>query len=111
MKKLLSLAIFFFLAGSCHAQKAGERITSTLVILYNNSNTQLSILLGEVKMDTFKLRENEVWYSPTYKSNPIIKIQTKGHLVVYKLKLGMSYMIFWDGRKKYWDLIKIESRE
>jgi len=112
MKKLLSTVILSIFLITCKAQAVGERITKTLVTIYNNSNTRLSVLLGDpsVRMDTFKLKENEVWYSPTYANDPVIKVQTQHHVTTYQLRLGNSYMIFWNTKKKYWDIKKTQNR-
>lgn len=117
MKYLLSIVIFFILLVSCrtqaHSQQLGERLMSTAVGIYNSSNNKITILLGEssVKMDTFQVKENELWYSPSYNKNPIINIQTQNHLTTYQLKLGNYYMIFWNENKKYWDVKKTKKRQ
>ncbi len=113
MKRILNVVILFFLVIPCNAQQAGERITSTLVIIYNNSNSKISILLGPPagKMDTFNLKGNEVWYSPSYTKDPVIKIKTQSHVVNYQLRIGNSYMIFWNKKKKYWDITKTKNRK
>ncbi len=113
MKKTLSIIVFFLLIISCNAQQIGERITSTLVIIYNNSNSKISILLGfpPERMDTFNLKAHDVWYSPTYSKDPVIKIKTQAHVVTNQLRIGNSYMIFWNTKKKYWDIIKTKNRK
>jgi hypothetical protein len=112
MKHLLSVLIFSFLVFCSSAQTVGERITMPSVVIYNNSNTKKSILLGEtpLKMDTFKIKKNEVWFSPVYQNDPTIKIQTQSHITTYQLKLGNYYMIYWNGNKKYWDIKKTVKR-
>jgi len=113
MKCLIIVVIFSFFLINCNAQKNPERIGRTSVSIFNNSNSMLTILLGDpsVKMDTFKLKENQVWSSPTYKNDPKINIQTQNHTVAYQLRLGKSYMIFWNKPKKYWDIMEIKNRE
>ncbi len=113
MKYLLSLVIFSTLLIPCVAQQAGDRFTKTSVVIYNNSNNKMSISLGEspAKMDTFKLNKSEVWFSPVYNRNPIIKIRTQNHVISYQLRLGDYYMIFWNNKKKYWDIKKTNKRQ
>jgi hypothetical protein len=113
MKYLLSIAIFVTFFASCKAQQAGARFTNTSVVIYNNSNNKMAILLGEspAKMDTFKLNRSEVWFSPIYNHNPTIKIQTQNHVITYQLRLGNYYMIFWNDKKKYWDVEKTKKRQ
>ncbi len=108
MKSLLNTMIFTLLLNSCAAQTLGERVLQTSVVIYNNTNQKMSIVLGESanKMDTFRLKATEVWLSPSYKNNPTVKIQTKNHVVNYQLKLGNYYMIYWNNKKKYWDIKK-----
>jgi hypothetical protein len=57
-------------------------------------------------LDTFELKANEVWYSPAYTVDPIIKIQTQNIIKTYQLRLGKNYMIYWNKRKKFWDINK-----
>jgi hypothetical protein len=113
MKNLLNAITFSLLFSSCAAQQVGERIMQTSVVIYNNNNQKMTIVLGEpaIKMDTFILKGGEVWISPVYKKDPTIKIQTKSHVANYQLKLGNYYMIFWNGKKKYWDLKKTSKKK
>jgi len=113
MKKLLSALTISFLFISCAAQyQIADRITKTSVVIYNNTNNELNILLGsKTKLDTFKLEKNDVWLSQPYNFNPIFKIQTQNHIVTYQLRLGKYYMIFWNVKKKYWDLKKTKKRQ
>lgn len=108
MKHLLSILIIFISMFSCKAQQIGERLTKTSVVIFNNSKNSTSILLGESssQMDTFKLKGNEVWLSPAYAHNPMIKVQTGKRIISYLLKPGNYYMIFWNDKKKYWDVKK-----
>lgn len=112
MKKLLSLLPVILLFAHGIAQQAGERFTKTSVVIYNNTNNKTAILLGSAtKLDTFRLKENDVWFSPPFSFNPIIRLQTQGHIVTYQLKRGNYYMIFWNDKKKYWDLKKTKKRQ
>lgn len=112
MKKLLRLLPVILLFYSCDAQQAGERFTKTSVVIFNNTNNKTTILLGSTtKLDTFKLKENEVWFSPSFTFNPTFKLQTKNHTVAYQLRLDNYYMIFWNNKKKYWDLKKTKKRQ
>ena len=112
MKNLLSTLIICLLFFSGKAQSAGARITKTSVVIYNNSNSTKTILLGNSsKMDTFKIKENDVWFSPIFTFNPILSLQTEHHTATYQLRLDNYYMIFWNGNKKYWDLKKTKKRQ
>ena len=73
----------------------------------------ISLLLGEdsLRLDTFKIKGNDVWFSPGYRKDPIIFIQTQAHVSKYQLRLGNYYMIFWNGKKKYWDINKTQKRQ
>lgn len=108
MKNLINTGLFLLICNACLAQQVGTRIVETTVSLFNNSNNKLAILLGEPSsnMDTFELKANEVWYSPTYTINPIIKIQTRNIIKTYQLRLGKNYMIYWNKRKNVWDISK-----
>ena len=107
MKKILSIIPMILVFAFCAAQQVGERLTKSSVVIYNNTKNKKIILLGNnTKLDTFKLMENEVWLSPPFEYDPIFKLQTQNHVVNYQLKPGNYYMIFWNGKKKYWDLKK-----
>jgi hypothetical protein len=114
IKHSILILLFLILIGSsCKSQEAGVRITANLVVIYNNSNSKVSLLLGVpgAKPDTVSIKSNDVWYSPTYGSNPAIKIQTQKHISEYSLKLGNYYMVFWNSKKKYWDVKKTKPRQ
>ena len=113
MKQLFSISLFLFFIVSCAVQQVGERIAKTSLIIYNNSNNKKSFLLGEttLKMDTFKIKANEVWSSPVYNRHPIIKLQTQNHAVTYQLIIGKKYMVFWNVAKKSWDVKKMKKRQ
>jgi hypothetical protein len=115
MKYLLSSAFLSFIFISCLSQSKAlpNRITQTSVVIYNDSNNRLTVLLGDpsTKMDTIILMENDVWTSPPLSFDPIIKIQTKKHIGEYQLSLGKYYMIYWNDKKKYWDIIKTNKRD
>ncbi len=112
MKKLLSLISTFILFATCTAQNVqvvGDRISKTSVAIYNYSKNKTTILLGDsTKLDTFKIEDNSIWLSPPFKFNPIFKLQTQNFTVTYQLVLGNTYTIFWNDKKKYWDLKKIK---
>ena len=113
MKHLLSILIGILFLINCNSQQIGDRVTKTSVVIYNNSNYKISILLGvsTLKMDTFKLKEKEVWLSPVYNRDPTIKLQTQNKVIAYQLKLDNNYMIFWNDKKKYWDIQKTKKKQ
>lgn len=116
MKKLLSIipVILLFTSYAIAQEKvqAGARFTETAVAIYNNTTNKITFLLGSnTKLDTFTLKEKEVWLSPPFTFNPIFKMTTQNHTVTYQLKLNNAYMIFWNDRKKYWDLEKTQKRQ
>lgn len=113
MKYLISFIALFISFSTCNAQQAGERITKSAVVIFNNSNQDKYILLGETlaKADTFKIRKTEVWISPALKANPLIAIQTDTVVKTYQLKLGNYYMIYWNQRKKAWDIKRTIKRQ
>ncbi len=105
------MLISFLVLASCVAQKAGDKISKTSVVIYNDADNDVSFLLGETsKMDTFNVKENDVWFSPSFSFNPIIKLQTQSHILLYELRLGNYYMIYWNADKKYWDIKKTKKR-
>lgn len=107
MKNLLSILIALLLFTSCWAQQLGERLSQTSVRIYNNSGSEITVLLGkEGRMDTLRLEGNKEFLSPPYNFNPIIQIQTQKKIVKYTLKPGNFYMIYWNEKKKYWDVKK-----
>ena len=112
MKILFNIILLCTFAASCTAQAVGQRITQNSVVIYNNSGNMISILLGEdsLRMDTFKIKGNDVWFSPEYHKDPIAFIQTQTHVGKYQLRLGNYYMIFWNDKKKYWDVQKTQKR-
>jgi len=134
MKKLISLLFILFLAGSSAAQvlqpppsappppppppppslsmQPGEDFMKSFVVIFNNNDSRISFLLGDLtNMDTVSLKEKEIWISPAYKVNPIIKIQTLDVTVVYQLTRGNYYMIVWNNEKRCWDISKIVREE
>lgn len=112
MKKLLSFLTIILVFSSCAAQQAGERFTKTSVVIFNNTDNKTTILLGSTtNLDTFKLKGNEVWFSPSFTFNPTFKLQTQNKTVAYQLKLGNYYMIFWNSKKNYWDIKKTKKKQ
>ena len=113
MKILFNIILSCFSIVSCTAQAIGKRITQNSVVIYNSSAKMISLLLGEAsrRIDTFKIHGNEVWFSPEYNKNTVIFIQTQKHVSKYQLRLGNYYMIFWNGKKQYWDIKKTQKRE
>jgi hypothetical protein len=109
----LILILLILIDSSCKSQQVGARITANSVVIYNNSNSKISFLLGVkgAKPDTVNIKSNDVWFSPTYGSNPVIKIQTQKHISEYSLKLGNYYMVFWNSKNKYWDVKKTKPRQ
>lgn len=124
MKQFLCIVLFSMLFYFCDGQnidtisapladtvavdQVGERIMETTVSIYNASNSEISFVLGDLStnLDTFRLKKSEVWYSPAYNFDPVLKIQTQKTIKTYQLRLGDSYMIFWNKKMKYWDLTK-----
>jgi hypothetical protein len=110
MKQLFSiLFLLFALSAVTGAQQPGVGYAHSSVKIYNSSSQKIKILIGEysAKMDTQLLNKNSTWFSPQYKSNPIVKIQTQEMVITYKLELGSSYMIYWNDQKKCWDLKRL----
>lgn len=112
LKIILSIIVLIFFI-DCDAQQVGVGISSSTVSIYNSANAKTSILLGDttLKLDTFILKPNEVWQSPAYLKDPVIKIRSQNHVVTYLLKRGNSFMIYWNRKRKYWDVKKIRSRQ
>ena len=112
MKKIASLLLVLMcLSVASKAQQGGIGITSSLVSVFNNSQSELSFLLGyPTNLKSFKIKPQQVWYSPSFLTSPIIKIETQGITTEYQLKLGKAYMIYWNARKKLWDVKKIRER-
>jgi hypothetical protein len=108
MKKLLAIIPLLFLINSCTAQDAlfmGQRVKKTTVTIYNRVNSVTTILLGSTtRLDTFRLKSNELWISPAYGYNPIFKIKSQDTTVTYQLNISNSYLIFWNKEKRFWDL-------
>ena len=88
----------------------GDRIGKNIVSIYNQSASDVKILLGDSisGLDTFVLKGLETWSSPEYQSNPIVNIKTGSHSIGYTLTLGSSFLLFWNDDKKYWDIKKIK---
>src|SRR4030066_1311606 len=100
------LILVTLLITSCaQSQEVGEEITKTSIRLFNDSNQDIKVLLGinESYLDTFLVIKQEVWISPSYVKNPIFKIFTNSSPVIYRLRLGNIYKIYWNEKKKYWD--------
>ena len=110
--KIVFIAVISIVSSQSFSQQLGPRITESMVSLYNNSDRETSILLGDtaVRLDTFFIKAQEVWHSPSYVRDPVIKIQTGSFVATYLLRRGNSFMIYWNGRKKYWDLKRIQKR-
>jgi hypothetical protein len=110
--KLILSASITTIALNCCAQQAGLRITSQAVAITNDAKHKISILLGDttVRLDTFSLAPKAVWHSPNYQNDPVIKVQTDSYIATYLLKRGDSFMIFWNKKRKYWDVKKIRNR-
>jgi hypothetical protein len=105
MKKLISVIIFIFLFVCCKAQAVGGDYIKGRIVIFNNTHTNISVLLGDsIRLDTFKLKENDNWFKFDY--NPIIKIQTNTYIVTYQLLTGNQYIVFWNTKKNIWDLKK-----
>jgi len=105
MKILISIIVLLLHIPSGEPQQIGKRLTARSILIYNNSNSRISFLLVEgEKSDTISISANKSWLSPSYKSNPIIKIQTQNFISNYQLNLGNSYVIFWNEEKKIWDV-------
>lgn len=88
-----------------------ERVIANNVIIYNNSNSEITISIGEnlQKLNNYKINAQAKWISPKFEENPIIKIKSNKHIAEFILEKSITYMIFWNKTKKYWDLNKIEN--
>jgi hypothetical protein len=116
MKKhnvILALIFLLLITQRVYSQQEGKRISHTTLSIYNNSNKDLKIQLG---LDTghfqnYSIVSQEKWLSPTFPLNarPLFVIKTDNREVKYTLKLNSTYMIFWNNKKKYWDLKKIKN--
>jgi hypothetical protein len=113
MKVLLSLLLLLVISQYTYCQIGPARVTATSIGIYNTSNQDIKILLGadSTSLDTFTVLNNSVWYSGFYQHNPIIiKIKTGQTVKAYSVYLGNYYLIFWNKKKKYWDVKKTQKR-
>jgi hypothetical protein len=107
MKTKLRLIVMLGLLSTIAFGQAGPAVvTKTSVGIYNTSNNDIKILLGETDstLDTFMIQKNSLWYSGFYKKNPLIRIKTGENIVTYSIRLNNYYLIYWNKKKKYWDL-------
>ena len=116
MKKYILLSflpLLLIYAGSCKAQQAGKRISHTTVAIFNNSDQDLNIRIGlnEQNLQTFMIRSQEKWIGPTFPqgSKPLFRMKTDQKETKYSLRLNKTYMIFWNTRKKSWDLKSVKN--
>lgn len=111
-KTLIVLGIILLFSPNIFSQVGekdiGDHIKESTISLYNSSSQNIKVLLGltESVLDTFIIRKHQHWVSPKYYDDPIIRIKTNSTLVEYTLHLGNSYKIYWNERKKVWDLKK-----
>ena len=115
MKTLLGLLLCCLIVklGISQSQnEIGERISKTTVGIYNDSQNDLMILIGENEsfLDTIILEANELWYSFQYEENPIITIFSETKFVTYTLVLSKLYRIYWDNINKHWDVKRIRRK-
>ena len=97
------------------AQQAGKRISHTTVAIYNNSDKNLNIRIGlnEQNLQTYMIMSQEKWIGPTFplNSKPLFRIKTDQKETKYTLRLNKTYMIYWNSRKKAWDLKSVKNEE
>lgn len=109
---LLTIALLA-LANSLYAQQAGKRISHTTVAIFNNSDKDVNIKLGLIRNDLYAylIRSQEKWISPTFplNSRPLLIVKTNTIEKKYTLQLNKTYMIFWNNKKKYWDITKVKN--
>lgn len=85
----------------------GEGIYKDKVRIYNNSNSSKNILLGHNEdFVNYLLDDNEVWLSPSFDFNPVVKIRTNDNIISYTLIRGFLYVIYWNEINKHWDIKK-----
>lgn len=105
------LLVLLTITNSIYGQQQGKRISHTTLSIFNNSEKDLTIKLGLTTYDlkAYLIKSQEKWTSPTFpiRSKPITIIKTNDNEVKYTLRLNTTYMIFWDNRKKYWNLTKV----
>jgi hypothetical protein len=106
MKIIINVILLLFIVSASKAQIGPAEVTKTSVGLYNLENSDVRILLGKDRMslDTFIIRKGSLWYSGYYEKSPIFIIKTGIVQKAYTLGLNNYYLIFYDSKKKYWDL-------
>jgi hypothetical protein len=118
MKKYIFISLLSVLLIGQHqlqAQQAGKRISHTTVAIYNNSDKNLNIRIGpnEQNLQTYMIMSQEKWIGPTFplNSKPLFRIKTDQKETKYTLRLNKTYMIFWNTKKKSWDLKSVKNEE
>ncbi len=109
MKKIFRNALISLLLFSCALP---PRLQDNVITIYNNSESDINIQLGEAteKLTAYTIKKKESWISPIFRNNPEIKLQTNDIITSYMLSKGKSYMVYWNGSKKRWDLTTIRKR-
>jgi|GEM_PF-6664148 len=88
-------------------EQIGEGFYKDKIRIYNTSDSSKSILLGlNEDFNDYILDENEVWLSPSFNFNPVVKIRTNEEIISYTLVLGNFYVLYWNEENQYWDFEK-----
>jgi hypothetical protein len=108
MKIIISVLCLLFVSSSCLSQELGERLKSTRVTLFNNTQNTITVLLGtdSTRLKSIRIPKKVNYNSSSFATDPFIRIKTKNAAVFYKLQLGTPYIIFWNRERKLWDIQK-----
>ena len=106
---LLILIMPFWTLG----QQVSKRISHTTVGIFNNTDKKLDFQLGlsEEEFSNFQIFPQENWISPTFPagSKPLFRIRTQNKESKYSLRLNTNYLIYWNNKKKKYDLSKVKT--
>lgn len=95
------------------SQQISKRISHTTVGIYNNTDKKIAFKLGlsNAELRDFEIFAQENWISPTYPigSKPLFLIKTQDKESKYTLKLNTNYLIYWNNKKKKYDLSKVKT--